>query len=253
MGSRNRPGTTPPEPSGQRSRYDVLRPRATSTQLVVAVLLALVGFAAVTQVRATESDTAFEGARRQDLILLLDSLDAATQRTQTELADLERTRRSLQDHTSAQLTALRQARQQLRTLGILAGTEPVSGPGIRIEIRDPSHTIVASTLLNAVEELRDAGAEAMEFNDVVRVVAQTALVDTDRGLVIGGRFVQQPYVLEAIGAPHTLSEAVVFPGGLADEVAALGGSVDVAEVDALRIDSLHAPRQPQYAAPTPAG
>jgi len=135
----------------------------------------------------------------------------------------------------------------------LAGTEPVHGPGVRITIRDPSSAIGAATLLNAVEELRDAGAEALEFNDSVRVVAQTALVDTNRGVVIGGTSVQPPYVLEAIGAPHTLSEAVVFRGGLGDEVSALGGTASVGEADHLRIDSLHTPQPPQYAAPTPAG
>jgi uncharacterized protein YlxW (UPF0749 family) len=231
----------------------LLRPHASTASVVVAVLLALLGFAAVTQVRATESDTAYEGARRQDLVLLIDSLDAATQRAQADLADLQRTRRSLQADTSAQRAVLRQSRQQLRVLGILAGTEPVDGPGVRITIKDPSSAIGAATLLNAVEELRDAGAEALELNDTVRVVAQTALVDTNRGLVVGGTPVQPPYVLEAIGAPHTLSEAVIFPGGLDDEVSALGGTASVARVARLQIESLHTPQPPQYAAPTPAG
>ncbi|HLL07264.1 MAG TPA: DUF881 domain-containing protein [Nocardioidaceae bacterium] len=234
-------------------RGELLAPRASVTRLVVALLLAALGFAAVTQVRATSSDSAYAGARRQDLVLLLDSLDAATARTQAEIAELERSRQTLQNDSSGQRAALAQAREQLAALAILTGTVPAVGPGISITISDPTDAIGASTLLNAIEELRNAGAEAIELNGAVRVVASTALVDTPRGLVVGGRLVQPPYVLAAIGAPHTLSEAVVFPGGLTDEVAALGGSARVSEVDELRIDSLHALQPPQYASPTSAG
>jgi uncharacterized protein YlxW (UPF0749 family) len=239
--------------TAQRRLSDLLSPRASRAQIVVALLLALLGFAAVTQVRATQSDGAYAGARRQDLVLLLDSLDAATSRTQAQIAELERTRESLLSDSSAQRVALAQAREQLAALGILAGTKPAVGPGVRITIADPSDAIGASTLLNAIQELRDAGAEAVEVNDAVRVVASTALVDTVRGLVVDDTTLRPPYILDAIGASHTLSEAVVFPGGLADEVEALGGSVRVTEVAELRIDSLHSLETPQYASPTSPG
>jgi uncharacterized protein YlxW (UPF0749 family) len=111
------PPSGPSDAPPHRHWRDLLRPHASTASVVVAVLLALLGFAAVTQVRATESDTAYEGARRQDLVLLIDSLDAATQRAQADLADLQRTRRSLQADTSAQRAVLRQSRQQLRVQG----------------------------------------------------------------------------------------------------------------------------------------
>ena len=234
-------------------RPQLLAPRVSATRIVVALLLAVVGFAAVTQVRATSSDSAYAGARRQDLILLLDSLAAATARTQDEIANLERSRQTLQSDSSAQRAALAQARAQLAALAILAGTVPAVGPGVTITISDPTDAIGASTLLNAIEELRNAGAEAIELDGVVRVVASTALVDSPRGLVVDGRLVRPPYTLDAIGAPHTLGEAVIFPGGLTDEVAALGGMARVREVDEVRIDSLHRLQPPQYASPTSTG
>ena len=117
-----------------------------------------------------------------------------------------------------------------------------TGPGVVITINDPDGSVGAATLLNAIEELRDAGAEAIEVDDTARVVAQTPLGDgadlTDGELLVGTRTVTAPYVIEAIGDPQTLSEAVVFPGGLTDEVEALGGTVTVDTPDEVRITSL---------------
>ena len=66
-------------------------------------------------------------------------------------------------------------------LGILAGTVPATGPGVTITIDDPDGAVTRPTLLDGVEELRDAGAEAIEINDSVRVVASTSFTDGDGG------------------------------------------------------------------------
>jgi uncharacterized protein YlxW (UPF0749 family) len=229
-----------------------MRPRASRAQVVVAVLLVLVGFGLVLQVRTTHSTNDFAGARRGDLIELLDSLEAASQRTQSQIDNLEKTKASLQSDTDRNQAALDAAREQVQVLGILAGTIPAQGPGVRIVITDPSNAIGSSTLLNALEELRDAGAEAIELNDSVRVVAETALVDVDDGVEVDGVQLQQPYVIEAIGSAHTLHGAVMFPGGLRDEVETFGGQVKVRELSDVEIASLHRAEQPQYAQTVPA-
>ena len=243
-----------PEPDSPSDRIrQALAPRVSRAQVVLGVLLAGVGFAAAVQVHATRSDTAYAGARRQDLVLLLDSLESAAQRATAEIAELERTKRALVTNTNRAQAAVAQAREELQVLGVLAGTLPATGPGVHITIRDPNGAIASSTLLNALEELRDAGAEALEINDTVRVVAETALVDTATGMAAGGVALEPPYVVEAIGSPQTLSQAVVFPGGLRDEVTALGGTVQVRTDPDLDIASLHTPKPPQYASPAPDG
>ncbi len=61
---------------------------------------------------------------------------------------------------------------------------------------------------------------------------------------------QPPYVIQAIGSAHTLSDAVGFPGGLADEISSLGGKVTVQENESVEVDALHPAEQPQYSHPT---
>jgi len=211
-------------------------------QVVAGVLLALLGFAAAVQVNVVNSDTPYAGARRDDLVQLLQTLAAAQDRASREFQELQDTQEALQESTDQRATALEEAQRQLDALRILAGVVGVTGPGVVITINDPDGSVGAATLLNAIEELRDAGAEAIEVDDTARVVAQTPLSDgadlTDGELLVGSRTVTAPYVLEAIGAPETLSEAVVFPGGLTDEVETLGGTVSVDTPDEVRITSL---------------
>ena len=217
---------------------------------MVAVLLALLGFAAAAQIRLTHQDGSYAGQRREDLIELLDSLSAAAERTQKQIDELERTRSDLLSSSERRQAALDEAAEQLAVLGILAGTVAAEGPGVVVTITDPSGAVTAASILNGVEELRDAGAEAIEVNDRARIVASTSFIERDGGIVIDGHELRPPYVLDAIGSTHTLSEAVIFPGGLADDVRRLGGEALVEEAAVVRVDSLHPADPPEYAQPT---
>jgi uncharacterized protein YlxW (UPF0749 family) len=219
-------------------------------QLLVAVLLAALGFATVVQVRLTRADDNFTGQRRDDLIELLDSLSAASDRARSQLDDLEANRDDLLSSTERRQAAIDEGTQRLDVLRILTGTVATEGPGITVTITDPDSAVTASTLLNGVEELRDAGAESIEINDVVRVVASTAFTEVDGVVSADGVELRPPYVIDVIGSSHTLSEAVVFRGGLSDEVAQLGGSTDVKQKDLVEIGSLHTLEKPEYSQPT---
>lgn len=241
-----------PEPTGRDRLVGALKRPRSRGQVAAAVLLAVVGFAGVVQVRANQQDDNYEGWRQQDLIQLLDSLDAASQRTESEIRQLERTRSSLQSDTNSRRAALAQAHQQADKLGILAGTLPAVGPGVRVTIHDPDGAVSTDHLLNGLEELRDAGAEAIEINNRVRVVAQTALQDDPQGgIVVGGQTVTPPYTIEAIGDQHTLARALSFTGGFIDEIQdpTVGGKVDVTELDKVEISTVREPAEPQYAQP----
>ena len=59
----------------------------------------------------------------------------------------------------------------------------------------------------------DAGVEAIEINDRVRVIAQTSFEDDPAGVRVDGVVLKAPYVIDAIGSPSTLSGALSFDGG----------------------------------------
>lgn len=231
-----------------RRLFSFRDPRA---QVIVAVLLAILGFAAVTQVKQIRSDDDFSGQRRDELIELLDSLSAAADRARTQIDELEETKTQLQSSSDRRQAALEQGQQRLEVLQILAGTAPAEGPGVTVTIDDPSNAVDAATLLDGIEAMRDAGAEAIEINDVVRIVASSAITADANGVIsIDGVELRPPYVIDAIGSAHELGDSVRFPGGLTDQVANFGGTVEVEESNNIEVGSLHTVEAPQYSQPS---
>jgi uncharacterized protein YlxW (UPF0749 family) len=222
-------------------------------QILAAIILFIVGVAGVMQFRINAADDTYASARREDLVQLLDGLSAESRRLEGEIAELEQTSSSLRSGADTQRVARAEAERHLTELSILAGTAPAEGRGIRMRIADPNAAVDAGVLLDAVEEMRDAGAEVIEVNNTIRVVASTWFGSDARGLVIDGKPVSRPITLEVIGDPHSLEEAAQFRGGIISEITGprIGGQVQLEQEDRLVIESLHEPRENQYARPAP--
>lgn len=225
--------------------------RARPGQLVVAIVLAVFAMGVVMQIRASSQDEAYASLRRSDLVQMLDGLTQETRRLERELAELEQTRDELLTGQDSERVGREQAEKRLTTMQILAGTIPAEGPGVVIEIRDPQGKVGVDEILNAIGEMRDAGAEVIEFNDSIRVVASSWVGQSRDGLVVDGKPLNTPIRMEVIGDPHALEEGARFRGGLVSEITGprVGGEVTVTPRDWIRIDALHEPRENQYAEP----
>lgn len=227
----------PEDETGRDRLLRSLRSPGGRGQWIAAVLLAALGFATAVQVRSQDEADSFTGARQSDLIALINSLTVSTDRAEAEIADLERTRDSLQVDTEASNTAVELARQRIDTLAVLAGQVPASGPGIRVTVQAGRTGVGTDQLLNGLQELRDAGAEAIELNDEIRVVAQTGLVQQGAEVLVDGTPLAQPLIVDAIGDSETLGTALTFDGGFIDEVEAIGGTVSVQELETVEVSS----------------
>jgi uncharacterized protein YlxW (UPF0749 family) len=256
------------EPARQRGGRltRLLRPRLRRVDLLVALLLALLGFAAVVQVRASQEDGPLAGARQEDLVQILDDLSNRNDRLRSEIGTLSDAQERLTTGTDRTESALEQARRRAQVLGVLAGTVSAEGPGIRLQLSDPDGALSADALLDALQELRDAGAEAVQLDGPVRpgggasadtrsvrVVASTFLLDTEQGVQVDGVALRPPYAFTVVGDPETLSSALRIPGGVVDTVEGLGGRADVEELDRVRVSALRRLEPPQYASPAPGG
>lgn len=241
--------TAAPDSARQRIRDAFLRPG--SSQFLVATVACLLALAMVMQIRAQSDDELYRTARRADLIQLVDGLAEESRRLESEIAELERTRRELQSGDDSRRVAQEQAQNRLDALAVLAGTAPATGPGVRIVITDPERKVSSAVLLDAIEEMRDAGAEAMEFNDSVRVTASTYVGGSPGRLEVDGVRLPAVVVLEVIGDSHALSEAARFRGGLVSEVTApqVGGQIEVTPLEAVEIRSVRTPADNVFARP----
>jgi uncharacterized protein YlxW (UPF0749 family) len=237
-----------------RRRLPGLRVRR--VDLLVALLLAALGFAAAVQVRSTRTDGVLASARPDDLVRILDDLSGRDARLRQEITDLTTARERL---TSAGggAAALADAQRRTQVLGVLAGTVPASGPGITLTVEDPRGVVRADVLLDALEELRDAGAEAVQLAGSgappVRVVASTALVDRPGGVTVDGVPLAPPYTFTVLGDTGTLRSALGIPGGVVATVARVGGTARVDPSTALTVGALRQLTPPRYARPATGG
>ena len=219
-------------------------------QIVAALILFVVGMAGVMQIRINTGDDTYATARREDLISLLDGLGAESRRLEGEIAELERTKAGLQSGADSQRIARENAEKRREELSILAGTLQAEGPGIRMQISDPNFRVSYGVLLNAIGELRDAGAEVIELNDSVRVVASTWFGTNATGdLLVDGKRVTRPITIEAIGDSHSLEEGARFRGGIVSEIEGpkIGGHVSIEPLARVVVASLHDTTDNQYA------
>lgn len=248
------PHQPPPEIGGLRPRgpAGMLRRGRRVFGVLAVMLCLLLGAAITTEVRQNESGDALDRARPADLLVLLDSLRQREATLNTEVTDLQRTLSALQTSGSNDQAAIQNARARLAALSILVGAVGARGPGVTIKIDDPGPGVAPEAMLDVVNELRAAGAEAIEIRDAqqaVRVGVDTWVVGAPGALIVDGKTLSPPYSLLAIGDPPTLAAAMNIPGGAVDSVKRVGGAISLQQDDRLDITALRRPKPRQYAQP----
>jgi uncharacterized protein YlxW (UPF0749 family) len=214
--------------------------------VLIGVLTLLLGFAFAVQVRSTDTDHVLAGAREEDLVRILDDLSAQQDRLRQEIADQRAALDQLGSSDSASAAALQEAQQRAQALGILNGSVAAQGPGITMTISDPAGRITSSVVLNAIEELRGAGAETMQI-DGVRIGVSSAVTGAPGQLSIDGHVLRAPYSFVVIGSPQDMATAMSIPGGVVSTVGGRGGSVDIVQSERVVVDALRPLDEPQYA------
>jgi uncharacterized protein YlxW (UPF0749 family) len=229
----------------------------TATKGVVLVITALVGFLLVGQVRTSQRVTRQLSSESEgDLARILSDLNTGTDNLRDQVGTLKLQLFSLQTSTRRDDTAARTAADQLVALEVLAGTVAATGPGVTVTVDDPESAVRYDLLINLVEELRDAGAEAIAVNGQ-RVGATSAFApDNQAILLIGpgvpGARLTAPYRVVSIGEPATLDTALNIPGGATDALRALR-SVQVGVQRAARVDVPALAAAPTFRVARPVG
>jgi uncharacterized protein YlxW (UPF0749 family) len=235
---------TAEEPAPARPR----RRQSLVAASLIAVLTVLLGFAIAVQVRSTGTGGALDVAREEELVSILDDLDNREERLRAQIADQRGELRDLTDTDSRSAAALEAARSRADVLAVLNGTVAAEGPGLVMTISDPEGRVRVADLLDAIQELRGAGAETMQI-DGVRVGVSTAVTGGPGDLRIDGRPVSAPYEVVVIGSPADLRTAMSIPGGVVDAIGRQNGSVGIEQRDRVVVDALRPLDEPQYAQP----
>jgi uncharacterized protein YlxW (UPF0749 family) len=224
---------------------------ASPAGLLIGLLLALLGFGLVVQLQSN-TGSGLATRRQDDLVRILDNLSSQEERLRQQIADLNQARDRLTTGGDNSAAALAEAKRRSDELGILAGTLAAQGPGIQMTITSPDGKVTAEDLLDAIEELRGAGAEAISVGPARIGLSSAFTQDTPTSpIVVDGRTLTAPYVFLVIGDPPTLATAMNIPGGVVDTVRTHNGETRIVQRNNLVIRVLRDVRAPQYAQPSP--
>lgn len=159
--------------------------------------------------------------------------DQKYQETMAKIEEYKTTKESNEETEKLIDTELEQANMSL-------GTTEVEGQGIEIILRETNQDdfskINASNLLEIVNALKLAGAEAISINDE-RIINMSDIVYINYTFIkVNGQRILAPYVIKAIGNQSYLEGGLVGSGGCIDELKKLEHDISIEKVNKLKIN-----------------
>lgn len=186
----------------------------TVTVVVFIVCIALVSVMLM-QFRTVEQTdiTEIENMRESELRTALAEWKTKYEEIATQLEDInqriEGYNKTIEDNEAASELI----DEELTESNILVGKTDVYGEGVVVTLSDGTKKVTASDLINLVNELRYAGAEAIAINEI-RVLAMTDIIDmADYSyIMVNLQRLQGPYVVKAIGDKDYMSTVLQLKG-----------------------------------------
>lgn len=180
------------------------------------VVLLLLGFLVVVQLRSRAADETLSGLSVQELGELVANLTTRNDQLREEIQSLERQRASLAAAAERGDTSAVGIRSDLNRVLAWSGALGVAGPGVSVTIEGQ---IAGDAVEQLVNELRNAGAEALAV-DETRLVPGVVVSGAAGELLLAGRPLQDPITLVAIGPPEVLAGSLTRAGGPIAQLAA---------------------------------
>lgn len=174
----------------------------------------LIGMLLVGQLRSQARPTEISSLPAQELSQLIETLGGRNRELRTGLADIREQLRDYRVAESQGQSALDVTREDLRRITAFAGLAAVEGQGIVLEVDGTLDAIALNDLIN---ELRNAGAEALAV-DEIRLTQRSVAIQGPTSLLIDGIEVGERFRLRAIGSPEGLLATIERPGGIISQL-----------------------------------
>ncbi len=188
----------------------------------------------------TVEETDISGIERMQETELKEALSQWKQKYEEANEKLEDTNEKIKEYSNQEQDKTKTSnllQEELKNANMILGKTDVEGEGIEIIVSDgykvevngnrAEQNVVAKDLVNLVNELKKAGAEAISINDQ-RVVNMTDIVDIGNNyILVNSQNVSNPYTIKAIGEKTYLQSALGIKNGYVDQMAASGKNVTV--------------------------
>jgi uncharacterized protein YlxW (UPF0749 family) len=208
--------------------------RQPGNQLTVAAVAVLLGILVVVQIRAQGGGSGLDQLSAPELTDLVANLNTRNDQLRTEIAATQLELAQLSGSQSRGETSLGQLQSDLVRVEAWAGMRAVSGPGVEIIVSGPIPGTAVEDLLN---ELRNAGAEAIAIGDV-RLVAGSIVAGDPDDLSVEDTPLDDPFAIDALGNSATLTGTLTRAGGI---IAQFRATYPRVELTVTPVDRISAP------------
>ena len=117
------------------------------------------------------------------------------------------------------------------------------------ENQDNIYILHDSDILLVVNELKDAGAEAISINGE-RLTALSEIRCVGSVVSVNNVRISTPFIINAIGDSDTLESALLFRGGVVSELMNYGFEFDIKKMDSVTVPAYKGAISFKYATPT---
>lgn len=185
---------------------------------IACFILVMIIFMQFKVVRETDI-TSIDTMREEDLKSELANWKTKYNEVEQRYSEVQEKLKNYNEESTSDAEAKNHLQEELDELNLMLGLTDVQGPGLIITIKEtdvelPEGTYLpsmASELMIIVNELKDAGAEAISINDQ-RIVNSSYIVDIGSYRKINEKRVVSPYVIKAIGDTDYLKSAIIASG-----------------------------------------
>jgi uncharacterized protein YlxW (UPF0749 family) len=165
-----------------------------------------------------QSVLSFQNKRTEELKDELIKLQNNNSELRTRLQQLIEENRAYENARAGDDEVTNNLKKQLGEARIFAGLTDVKGRGVVVTLDKNEFIGVEDVdILNVVNELRAAGAQAISINEE-RVVALTEVRQVGRYVVVNGVKLEAPFIIKAISDPDKLERALTMIGGVIESL-----------------------------------
>ena len=205
----------------------------------LAVGLLLVGFLLVAQWRGAATFThSLERQSDQNLAIIIQEIAGENNALRSEIVRIQMRLMEGGQESEDRSRVLNEAAKEMQAVRLVAGLDPVTGPGIIVSIRDPERVLLPQDFVRLVHELRAGGAEAIAVNGT-RVSATSGFAGSDGSIRINNVVFSRVYEVSVVGNPSDLAQALELPGGLRSTLSTFPGvSVELDHAEEIRVPAV---------------
>ena len=214
--------------------------------IAIGLVCVVLAAALTVQIRTMQGENsavaqAFANSELKDTLLeWKEKSDNAENDLEASIKKLEK----LRDTSTANGNSSEEKQEELKKYNQILGLTDVTGEGIVLTVTDSAQSTSAidmnnliihdSDLRSLVNELSNAGAEAISINDE-RIVSTTAITCAGNVILINGNKVGSPFTIKAIGNQASLYGAITRAGGYTYGLKARSIQVETKKVNNIQI------------------